>query len=99
MSTEDDFKQLCNLSKLEIPDELMKETSKKIHEVLMLFDKLDQFDKSEFELKTNDGIKIEKSIDSLRDDQTFETNPSKSNHDMKIKFSKSKSGYILGPRI
>jgi len=99
MSTEDDLKQLCNLSKLEIPSELMKETSKKIHEVLMLFDKLDEFDKTEFEREIYDDIKIEKSIDSLRDDQIFETNPIKSDNDIKVKFSKAKSGYIIGPRI
>lgn len=99
MSTEDDLRQLCNLSKLEIPDELMKETSKKILEVLGLFDKLDEFDKTDFKREIYGDMKIEKSIDTLRDDQTFRTNTGKGDNDNKIKVSKAKGGYILGPRI
>lgn len=99
MSTEDDLRQLCNLSKLEIPDELMKETSKKLREVLGLFDKLDEFDKTDFKPEIYGDMKIEKSIDTLRDDQTFRTNTGKGDNDNKIKVSKAKDGYILGPRI
>ena len=99
MPTTDDLRELCDLSKLEIPNELMIETGKKISEVLLLFDKLDEFDKADYKIDTNNDIKIEKPIDTLRDDQAFNTNAVKRNLETKMKFSNSKNGYILGPRI
>jgi aspartyl/glutamyl-tRNA(Asn/Gln) amidotransferase C subunit len=99
MPISDDLRELCDLSKLEIPNELMIETGKKISEVLLLFDKLDEFDKANYKIDTNNDIKIEKPIDALRDDQAFNTNAVKRNLETKMKFSNSKNGYILGPRI
>lgn len=99
MPITDDVRELCDLSKLEIPNELMIETSKKIREVLVLFDKLDEFDKADYKIDTDDDIKIEKSIDSLRGDQAISTNTGKQNLESNIKFSNSKNGYIMGPRI
>jgi Asp-tRNA(Asn)/Glu-tRNA(Gln) amidotransferase C subunit len=77
----------------------MIETGKKISEVLLLFDKLDKFDKADYKIDTNNDIIIEKPIDELRDDQAFNTNAVKRNLETKMKFSNSKNGYILGPRI
>jgi aspartyl/glutamyl-tRNA(Asn/Gln) amidotransferase C subunit len=99
MPITDDLRELCDLSKLEIPNELMIETGKKISEVLLLFDKLDKFDKADYKIDTNNDIIIEKPIDELRDDQAFNTNAVKRNLETKMKFSNSKNGYILGPRI
>ena len=99
MPITDDLRELCDLSKLEIPNELMIETGKKISEVLLLFDKLDKFDKADYKIDTNNDIIIEKPIDELRDDQSFNTNAVKRNLETKMKFSNSKNGYILGPRI
>lgn len=99
MSTADDLEKLCDLSKLEIPGELMIETSIKIREVLKLFDILDEFDKKDQQTISDIDIKIEKPINSLRDDQLSEVNTVKGDLQTKIKFSNSKNGYILGPRI
>jgi len=99
MPTVDDVKKLCELSKLEIPSEMMKETTKKIFEVLTLFDKLDEFDKGDNEIKIGEDIKIEKTVDSLRDDQPLTTNSVNSDNYIKIKPLNEKNGYVLGPRI
>jgi aspartyl/glutamyl-tRNA(Asn/Gln) amidotransferase C subunit len=99
MSTADDVKKLCELSKLEIPNEMMKETTTKIREVLTLFDKLDEFDKGDNEIKIGEDIKIEKTVDSLRDDHPLTTNSVNSHNYIKIKPLNSKNGYVLGPRI
>lgn len=99
MSAVDDVKRLCELSKLEIPNEMMIETTRKIREVLTLFDKLDEFDKGDNEIKIGEDIKIEKAIDSLRDDQPLTKKSVNSDNDVKIKLLNSKNGYVLGPRI
>lgn len=99
MSAVDDVKRLCELSKLEIPNEMMMETTRKIREVLTLFDKLDEFDKGDNEIEIGEYIKIEKTIDSLRDDQPLTKNSVNSDDDVKIKLLNSKNGYVLGPRI
>lgn len=99
MSAVDDVKRLCELSKLEIPNEMMMETTRKIRDVLTLFDKLDEFDKGDNEIKIGEDIKIEKAIDSLRDDQPLTKKSVNSDNDVKIKLLNSKNGYVLGPRI
>lgn len=99
MSAVDDVKRLCELSKLEIPNEMMMETTRKIREVLTLFDKLDEFDKGDNEIKIGEDIKIEKAIDSLRDDQPPTKKSVNSDNDVKIKLLNIKNGYVLGPRI
>jgi aspartyl/glutamyl-tRNA(Asn/Gln) amidotransferase C subunit len=99
MSNVDDIKKLCDLSKLEIPSEMMMETTSKIREVLTLFDKLDEFDTSDNKGDIGGDIKIEKSINSLRDDQIPNRNSVDSNSNIKIKPLNTKDGYVLGPRI
>jgi aspartyl/glutamyl-tRNA(Asn/Gln) amidotransferase C subunit len=99
MSNVDDIKKLCDLSKLEIHSEMMTETTSKIREVLTLFDKLDEFDTSDNKRDIGSDIKIEKSIDSLRDDQIPNINSVDSNSNIKIKPLNAKNGYVLGPRI
>ena len=99
MSTVDDVKKLCELSKLELPNEMMMETARKIREVLTLFDKLDEFDRGDYEIKIGEDIKIEKTFNSLRDDQPLATNNVNSDDYRKIKPLNTKNGYVLGPRI
>jgi Asp-tRNA(Asn)/Glu-tRNA(Gln) amidotransferase C subunit len=99
MSTEDDVKKLCDLSKLEIPDEMIMETAKKVKDVLGLFSKLDEFTNSDFDLNTVNDLRIEKSIDSLRADTLFSVHVDNKDNKFDFKPLNSKNGFIIGPRI
>lgn len=100
MSNVDDIKKLCELSKLEIPNEMMIETAEKIREVLTLFGKLDEFDTTgDNKLKMGGDMKIEKPLGSLRDDKPQTGKFEESSVKIKIKPLNTKNGYILGPRI
>ena len=43
-----DIKKLCDLTKLEIPEQNITEISRKVEEVLLMFDKLDEFTTERF---------------------------------------------------
>ena len=99
MSGEIDVKKLCELSKLEIPDEMILETSKKVGEVMSLFDKLDELDIKDSTSQDSYGkLRVEKSLESLRDD-TPRQNISITDSLSKFKLLNTKNGFALGPRI
>ncbi len=96
MSTVDDIKKLCNLSRLEIPDTEIENTSNKIKEILTFFDKIDELkieDKKTFEKYE----KLEKTLDELRED-TLNNDLAKCDK-KPFKFLYEKNGYVIGPRI
>jgi Asp-tRNA(Asn)/Glu-tRNA(Gln) amidotransferase C subunit len=99
MSNEIEVKKLCELSKLEIPDEMILETSNKIREVMSLFHKLDELDiSSADDTDSYGGLRIEKSLDSLRGDVprgSFSVTDSVA----KLKLLNTRNGFVLGPRI
>jgi Asp-tRNA(Asn)/Glu-tRNA(Gln) amidotransferase C subunit len=103
MSNEIEVKKLCELSKLEIPDEMILETSHKVGEVMSLFDKLDELDISSSSSMDSYGkLRIEKSLESLRDDiprRNTSTTDSTTDSLTKFKLLNTKNGYVLGPRI
>lgn len=99
MSNEIDVKKLCELSKLEIPDEMILETSRKVREVMSLFDKLDELDISNStSMDSYGGLRVEKSLESLREDTPRES-ISDSDSTAKFNLLNTKNGFVLGPRI
>lgn len=99
MSNEIDVKKLCELSKLEIPDEMILETSRKVREVMSLFDKLDELDISNStSMDSYGGLRVEKSLESLREDTPRES-ISDSESTAKFNLLNTKNGFVLGPRI
>jgi aspartyl/glutamyl-tRNA(Asn/Gln) amidotransferase C subunit len=76
MSEYHDIKKLCFLSRLEIEDSEIQQTSNKIKEIITFFNKLDEFepdDNIEGHKQQNDSItdsylKLELNVNELRDD-------------------------------
>lgn len=98
MSNEIDFKKLCELSKLDIHEEMIKETSIKVRDVMTLFDKLDELEISNIDnTEVNENLRQEKSLDSIRDD--IPRDKSRFDPTSKICFLNTKNGFVLGPRI
>ena len=64
-----DIKKLCELAKLEIPEQNMTEISRKVEEVLLMFDKLDDFTTGDSEASSIDDLKLEIAFENLRDDK------------------------------
>lgn len=99
MPSEIDVKKLCELSKLEIPDEMILETSKKVREVMSLFEKLDELYINESTSQDSySRLRIEKSLESLRDDTPRQSVPTTDSRS-KFKLLNTKNGFALGPRI
>ena len=99
MSIEEDIKKLCDLSKLEIPDEMIMEAAKKVGDVLALFSKLDEFKKNDYDIKIEDDLRVEKSFSSLRADQSPDINTDKNGDIFEFQPLNIKNGFIVGPRI
>ena len=53
-----DIKKLCDLTKLEIPEQDMTQISRKVEEVLLMFDKLDEFATEDSEVPIIDHLEI-----------------------------------------
>ena len=64
-----DIKKLCNLTKLEIPEQNITQISRKVEEVLLMFDKLDEFTTEGSEGLIIDDLKFEMAFENLRDDK------------------------------
>lgn len=99
MSIEEDVKKLCDLSKLEIPDEMIVEAAKKVGDVLALFSKLDEFKKSDYDIRIENDMRVEKSYSSLRADQPPDMNTDNNGDRFEFQPLNIKDGFILGPRI
>ena len=101
-----DIKKLCALSRLEIDESEIQITSDKIKEIILFFNKLDEFELNgdEQEMPYN-YMKTEKKIDELRDDTTT-LNLNDDDDDgggvgrgTTFIFLNRKNGYVIGPRI
>jgi aspartyl/glutamyl-tRNA(Asn/Gln) amidotransferase C subunit len=94
-----DIRKLCNLTKLDIPEQDMAAISEKLKEVLLMFDKLDEFTTEGSEDNGIEDLKLERAFENLRNDEPrpplrpSETSP------MKIRLKNNKGGFVLGPRI
>ncbi|MDN5844895.1 MAG: hypothetical protein L0H53_01305 [Candidatus Nitrosocosmicus sp.] len=94
-----DIKKLCDLTKLEIPEQNMTEISRKMEEVLLMFDKLDEFTSEGSEVKILEDLKFELAFENLREDKPGPTLESSEGLQAKFKLKNLKDGFILGPRI
>jgi aspartyl/glutamyl-tRNA(Asn/Gln) amidotransferase C subunit len=94
-----DIRKLCNLTKLDIPEQDMAAISEKLKEVLLMFDKLDEFTTEGSEDNGIEDLKLERAFENLRNDvprpplRSSETSPTK------IRLKNNKDGFVLGPRI
>ena len=94
-----DVKKLCNLTKLEIPEQNMAEISRKVEEVILMFDKLDEFTTEDSEFLSINNLKIEMAFENLREDKPRPALESSKGPQTKFKLKNIKDGFILGPRI
>ena len=94
-----DIKKLCELAKLEIPEQNMIEISRKVEEVLLMFDKLDDFATGDSEASSIDDLKLEMAFENLRDDKSKLDLSSSDGPQTIFKLKNTKDGFILGPRI
>ena len=94
-----DIKKLCDLAKLEIPEQNMTQISRKVEEVLLMFDKLDEFTTEGTEGLIIDDLKFEMTFEDLRDDNPRPALESSEGPQPKFKLKNIKDGFIVGPRI
>jgi aspartyl/glutamyl-tRNA(Asn/Gln) amidotransferase C subunit len=94
-----DIKKLCDLTKLEIPEQNIAEISRKVGEVLLMFDKLDEFTTEGSKGPSIEDLKFEMAFENLRDDEPRPTLEPSKRSQPKIKLKNIKDGFILGPRI
>ena len=94
-----DIKKLCDLTKLEIPEHNMTEISRKVEEVLLMFDKIDEFTAGDSEFTNINDLKFEMAFENLRDDKPRTALDSSEGRQPKFKLKNIKDGFILGPRI
>ena len=94
-----DIKKLCDLTKLEIPEQDVTQISRKVEEVLLMFDKLDEFTTEDSEVPIINDLKFEMAFENLRDDKPKPSLESLEGRQAKFKLKNIKDGFILGPRI
>jgi len=98
-----DIKKLCTLSRLEIDEAEIQKTSDKIKEIILFFNKLDEFESNGVQEIPYNLMKTEKKIDELRDDiTTLNLNAADGGgveRATPFSFLNRKNGYVIGPRI
>ena len=94
-----DIKKLCDLTKLEIPEQKMTEISRKVEEVLLMFNKIDEFTAGDSEVTNIVDLKFEMAFENLRDDIPRSPSELLEEPQLKFKLKNIKDGFILGPRI
>ena len=98
-----DIKKLYALSRLEINESEMQKTSDKIKEIILFFNKLDEFESNGEQEIQYIHMKTEKKIDELRDDITTlnlnDDDGGELERETPFSFPNRKNGYIIGPRI
>jgi aspartyl/glutamyl-tRNA(Asn/Gln) amidotransferase C subunit len=94
-----DMRKLCNLTKLDIPEQDMAAVSEKLKEVLLMFDKLDEFTTEGSEDNGIEDLKLERAYENLRNDEPRPPLRSSETSPMKIRLKNNKDGFVLGPRI
>ena len=94
-----DIRKLCNLTKLDIPEQDMAAISEKLKEVLLMFDKLDEFATEGSEDNGIEDLKLERAFENLRNDEPRPPLSSSETLPTKIRLKNNKDGFVLGPRI
>ena len=94
-----DIRKLCNLTKLDIPEQDMADISEKLKEVLLMFDKLDEFTTEGSEDNGTEDLKLERAFENLRNDEPRPPLRSSETSPTKIRLKNNKDGFVLGPRI
>ena len=94
-----DIRKLCNLTKLDIPEQDMAAISEKLKEVLLMFDKLDEFTTEGSEDNGIEDLKLERAFENLRNDEPRPPLRSSETLPTKIRLKNNKDGFVLGPRI
>jgi aspartyl/glutamyl-tRNA(Asn/Gln) amidotransferase C subunit len=98
-----DIKKLCALSRLEIDESEIQKTSDKIKEIILFFNKLDEFESNGEQEQPYNYLKTEKKIDDLRDDITIlnlnDADGGGVERETPFSFLNRKDGYVIGPRI
>ena len=94
-----DIRKLCNLTKLDIPEQDMAAISEKLKEVLLMFDKLDEFTTEGSEDNGTEDLKLERAFENLRNDEPRPPLRSSEMSPTKIRLKNNKDGFVLGPRI
>jgi aspartyl/glutamyl-tRNA(Asn/Gln) amidotransferase C subunit len=99
-----DIKKLCTLSRLEIDESEIQKTSDNIKEIILFFNKLDEFKSTGVQEIPYNYMKTEKKIDDLRDDiTTLNLNDADGGgverETTTFSFLNRKNGYVVGPRI
>ena len=94
-----DIKKLCNLTKVEIPEQDMAAISAKLKEVLLMFDKLDEFTTEGDGDNGIEDLKLERAFENLRNDEPRPSQRSSEIAQSKIKLKNIKDDFVLGPRI
>jgi aspartyl/glutamyl-tRNA(Asn/Gln) amidotransferase C subunit len=94
-----DIRKLCNLTKLEIPEQDMTAISEKLKEVVLMFDKLDEFTTDGSEDNDIEDLKLERDFENLRNDKPRPHLRSSETAQMKMRLKNIKDDFVLGPRI
>ena len=94
-----DIRKLCNLTKLEIPEQDMAAISEKLEEVLSMFDKLDELTTEGSEDNGIEDLKLERAFEDLRNDEPRPPLRSSETAPPKINLKNNKDDFVLGPRI
>ena len=94
-----DIIKLCDMTKLEIPEQNIPEISRKVEEVLLMFDKLDEFTTEGSTVSSIEDLKFETVLENMRDDEARPTIESAEGPQPIFKLKNIKDGFILGPRI
>ena len=94
-----DIRKLCSLTKVEIPEQDMSSISEKLKEVLLMFDKLDEFTTESSEDNGIEDLKLERAFENLRNDEPKPPLRSSETAQPMIKLKNIKGDFVLGPRI
>jgi aspartyl/glutamyl-tRNA(Asn/Gln) amidotransferase C subunit len=94
-----DIRKLCNLTKLDIPEQDMAAISEKLKEVLLMFNKLDEFTTEGSEDNGIEDLKLERAFENLRNDEPRPPLRSSETSPTNIRLKNNKDGFVLGPRI
>jgi len=94
-----DIKKLCDMTKLEIPEQNIPEISRKLEEVLLMFDKLDEISTEDSKISSIEDLKFEMTFEDLRADEPRSNLGSSNGPQIKFKLKNIRDGFILGPRI
>ncbi len=103
INNNNDIEKLCTLSRLEIDEAEIQKTSGKIKEIILFFNKLDEFESNGVQEMHYDLMKTEKKFDELRDDiATLNLDGADGGgvgRATPFSFLNRKNGYVIGPRI